>query len=49
MAFLKYFEEMFAKADETLEYLKGSGYQKLRKESLNKACVLHGDYNLNYL
>ncbi len=45
MAFLKYFEEMFAKADETLEYLKGSGYQKLRKESLNKACVLHGDYN----
>ncbi len=45
LVFLKYFDVMYACADEALEQLNRSNYKDLLKESREHNCYIHGDYN----
>lgn len=45
VAFLGCFDEMYEWTRAAGDYLGGSGYEKLRKESLEKNCLVHGEYN----
>lgn len=43
--FLQYFEKMFQVALQTTRQLEESGYEELYRESVEKGCLIHGDYN----
>ncbi|MCI8667177.1 MAG: CotS family spore coat protein [Dorea sp.] len=44
-AFLKYFEQMYQWADCAIHELEESGYDKIYRESVEKGCMTHGEYN----
>ena len=43
--YLKHFDTMYAWAECALERLRKSNYQTIRKESLDRGVLVHGDYN----
>jgi CotS family spore coat protein len=43
--FLKYFEQMYRWADAAVEELESSDYERLYRESLERSCLTHGEYN----
>ena len=45
MEFLKSFEEMYLWAETGRKLLDESHYRELREESMNKNCLVHGEYN----
>ncbi|MGN1167382.1 MAG: CotS family spore coat protein [Lachnospiraceae bacterium] len=45
LAFLKHFDEMYQWTQVAGELLNQSEYEKLRKESLDAHCLVHGEYN----
>ncbi|WP_288175642.1 CotS family spore coat protein [Sporofaciens musculi] len=44
-AFLKYFEQMYQWADCAINELENSDYDKIYRESVEKGCMTHGEYN----
>ena len=44
-AFLKYFEQMYQWADCAGHELNESGYDEIYRESVEKGCMTHGEYN----
>lgn len=44
-AFLKYFDEMYARAETALHELENSGYNRLYADSITHAHMTHGEYN----
>jgi len=45
LAYLKHFDAMYSSAEDALEQLKSSGYEKLRMQVQEKHTLIHGDYN----
>lgn len=45
LAFLKCFEELYGWAEAAMQELEESDYDTLYKESLEKNCITHGEYN----
>lgn len=45
LEFLKSFDEMYLWAETGRKMLEESKYEKLREESINKNCLVHGEYN----
>lgn len=45
LAFLKKFEDLYSWAEKALEELETSDYEKLYSESIEKGCLVHGEYN----
>ncbi len=43
--FLQHFEKMFQTALQTTRRLEESGYEELYRNSVEKGCLIHGDYN----
>ena len=44
-AFLKYFEQMYQWADGAACELNHSGYDRIYRESIERGCMTHGEYN----
>ena len=45
LTYLKHFDSMYAAAEATLEQLKASDYEEIRRRSVADCTVVHGDYN----
>jgi spore coat protein I len=45
LAYLKHFNAMYSSAEDALEQLKSSEYEKLRVQVQEKHTLIHGDYN----
>lgn len=43
--YLQSFDQMFRQAQQTLDKLEESGYERLYKESIEQKKIVHGDYN----
>lgn len=45
LAFLEHFDEMYQWTQVAGDFLRHSEYEKLRKENIDRHCLVHGEYN----